>query len=85
MMTGDYWERIAAFLNDRLREHGAPGNVFVQGDPYEARDMLAVFMTSTGTTRETMRRALLQYDVILHDEDMPPDPDGPEDRKTKRR
>ena len=86
MRTGDYWERIAAFINWLLREAKAPDEVAVQADPYEVREMLAVLVREVGIPREELRQQLLlRCDLILHEEDLPPEPGRPEDRKTKRR
>lgn len=82
MRTGDYWERIAAFINWFLRQAGAPDEVVVQADPGEVREMLAVLVRDVGIPREEIRRQLLQQcDLILHEEDIPPDLRGPENKK----
>lgn len=85
MMTGDYWERIAAFLNDYLRAAGLPDDMVVQADPAEVKAELAGFVRASGISVVSLRLMLLRYDVILHEEDIPPDLRGPENRKMKRR
>lgn len=87
MRTGDYWERIAAFINWFLREAKAPDAVAVQADPYEVREMLALLVREVGIPRAALRRELLQRcDLILHEEDLPPEPDNrPESGKSKSR
>lgn len=46
---------------------------------------LAGFVRASGISGVSLRLMLLRYDVILHEEDIPPDLRGPENRKTKRR
>ena len=81
MRTGDYWERIAAFLNDYLRAAGLPDDMVVQAEPVEVKAELAGFVRASGISRVSLRLMLLRYDVILHEEDIPPDLRGPENRK----
>ena len=81
MRTGDYWERIAAFLNDYLRAAGLPDDMVVQAEPAEVKAELAGFVRASGISGVSLRLMLLRYDVILHEEDIPPDLRGPENRK----